>query len=304
MISLTDGLKTIAQNYALRYDQDILRVVSSVLEEVWSNYEEQSARGCYLRPGAVRRCDGIDPEQPFKPDISATFIAFPYFDTGKGTPSQDIQESSIHMPKGLFQNAYPHEATHNRDAEQMFRKFEHNEKSDYLRVSQLWALVLRSRTIITCSPSPLPDMFHDVKFVAANDLLVDEPSRIHVTDHLRRVMYLPLEDCSTYFGLRHALEECCFNDTETTINECIIIAGDSEGELEPVQWPAILKSRTSPFVYVRLYLKDKRTTRASAERGSRIGSPKATKLIEYGTLDSDDGDSKAEKMALVVSKHR
>ncbi|KAI4636058.1 hypothetical protein J4E83_001012 [Alternaria metachromatica] len=301
-----ETFEKLALNFVLKHDEDLVPVVLSVLEEVWSNYEEQSAYGSHLRPGAVWRCDGTDAEQSHKPDLSATFISFPYFDAGTGPPSYKSKEYPTQLSRGLFENAYPHEATHNRDADQMFRKFKRNRKKQHLRVSQLWALVLRSRTIITCSSSPLPEMFHGVEFVAANDLLVKEPGRIHVTDHLRRVMYLPLETCTTFFGLRRTLEEHCFRDTETTIDDCIITGEDSCKELNAIEWPDLLKFRMSPFIYVRLHPKTKTTREVSGGGGIQLESPKVTRLIEYESLDSDDDDddARADDMALVLSKHQ
>jgi hypothetical protein len=273
--------------------------------EIPHRYEDRSVYGSHFRPGTVLRCDGTESAHLDKPDLSATFVSFPYFDIGTGKPPNAPENESIHSPRGLFQDAYPQEAAHDRDSDQIFRKFKRIRTGDYLRVSQFWALILQSHTIITCGPASLPDMFDDsVEFVAANALLADGPSLIHVTDHLQRVAYLSLERCGTYLALRRSIEEECFKGLEETIDDFVIFIEDSDLELESRHWPAMLKSKTSAFVYLRLSRRPSRSELARRNSRSMITAPKAPALIEYTNLSSDDDLPGDESMALILRPPR
>jgi hypothetical protein len=300
---LTYAIQSIALNFALEHDEDLIPVILHLLRHVRDEYEERSANGSYIRPGTVLRCDGTDAKRTDKPDLSVVFISFPYFDLGTGNPPQAPKDVSNHSPRGLFQSEYPQEAAQDRDAEQMFRRFKHIRAGDYLRVPQLWAMVLHSRLIITCGPTLLPEMLHDgVEFVAEETLLATGPSIVHVTDALKRVVYLPLEHCRTYLALRMSIEEKCFKDLDEDSYDYILHAGSSESVMEASQWPETMKVEGSAFIYVRLSRRPSPKLLQKNEISRGLTAPGVQDMIEYGDLSSDDSSSEGEQMALTIRK--
>ena len=251
------------------------------------------------------RCDGTDPKDTKTPDLTAIFVSFPYFDVGKGSPPHAPKDQSVHVPRGLFQSTYPQEAAQERDADQMFCRFKHRKKGEYLRVPQLWALVLQPHIIITCGLNSLPEMFDGaVEFVTEDAFLVDGPSVVHVTDWLKRVVYLSVQRCGTYLSLQRSIEEECLEDLEETINDCIIHVGESEAELEAGQWPVLLKAKDSAFVYVRLSRRSPTVSPPHDDTSLDRTTFDTRELIEYGDLSSDDGFSDDDQMALTIRRDR
>ena len=131
-------------NSTLQYHDDLIPVVLYLLRKVQENYEESSAYGSYIQPGTVLRSDGTDHNHRDKPDLSAIFISFPYFDIGNWKPPESPKDGSLHLPRGLFQCAYTQETALDRDGDQVFRKFKGIKADQFLRVPQLWVLVLQS----------------------------------------------------------------------------------------------------------------------------------------------------------------
>ena len=253
-----------------------------------------------MQPGTALRCDGVDSEYPDKPDLSVTFVAFPYFDIGSGGPPSAQMDDSIHSPRGLFQSAYPQEATHDRDADQMFQRLKNTKSGDYLCIPQVWALLIRSRLVVTCGPSSLTEMLDGItEIITEESLLASGPSIVHVTDFFGRVNYLPLENCKTYLALCLSIEKECLEDGEDNVEGYTIHAGDPEAVLQPSQWPGILQGEKSAFVLVRL---SRNTPLKTLEGRDSHGltTPKAPALIEYADLSSDDGLPDPDNMALTL----
>jgi hypothetical protein len=78
------------------------------------------------------------------PDVSVLFASLPYFDLGSLKKPGTSYDTSLHIPRGLIQYEYDREFTMDRDEEQMFRKLGGMASHQYLRVPQLWVLVLNS----------------------------------------------------------------------------------------------------------------------------------------------------------------
>ncbi|OCK74777.1 hypothetical protein K432DRAFT_190061 [Lepidopterella palustris CBS 459.81] len=214
------------------YHEDLVPVVVYLLKKIQKTHEEKSAYGGFIEPGTVFRVDGVDWKDRSKPDLSAIFVSFPYFDMGKWKPPDAPNNEALHLPRGLFQSSYSQENALDRDGNQIFRKFKGIKSDQYLRVPQLWVLILQSRTIITCGPSNLPDLFDDnVRFVEEEKLAANGPSLIQVTDFLRRTTYLPVDRCKTFLGLKQSIEQQCLSDTDFTMDDCLLHAGESEEEL-------------------------------------------------------------------------
>lgn len=262
-----------------------------LLKNIQDNYEERSAYGSYIRPGTVLRCDGTDQNHLDKPDSSVIFVCFPYFDTVKGEPPGAQTDEAIHRPRGLFQSSYPQEIAKERDNDQMFRRFKHSKSGEYLRVPQLWVLVLSSRIIITCGPSKLQQMFETgVNFATEESLLLltDGPTLVHVTDFYRRITYLNLDRCKTFLELRQRIEEECLLDTIETIDDCILHSGEGEEELDASQWPKLLSTKTSAFVYVRLSRKVSTPPEPKDSDSPTSKVHSVSGLIDYADLSSGE----------------
>lgn len=276
-----------------------------LLRKIKNRHEESSAYGSYIQPGTVLRCDGTDRKNPEQPDLSAIFVSFPYFDMGKWKPPDAPKDDSLHLPRGLFQCLYTQEVALDREGDQMFRKFKGVKADQYLRVPQLWALILESKTIITCGPSTLVDLFsEDIEFVDEDSLPANE-RLIHVTDPWRRVTYLPLDQCRTFLGLRQSIEKKCLTGTDCKIDECILHSGSSEEELLSNQWVELLEAERSVFIYVRI---SRKAPAAKPKKKEAIEGPVQNRMIEYAGISSgessDDSSDKRNKMALIRIKKR
>ena len=192
-----------------------------------------------------------------------------------------------------------------RDGEQIFRKFKGVKADQFLRVPQLWVLVLQSKTIITCGPSALLEMFADhIEFVDEETLLVNGPSLVQVTDFMRRITYLPIDQCRTFLALKQSIEQQCLSDTDYGICDCILHSGSSEGELIGSQWPDLLKADTSVFVYIRISRRASKNLKLTQDGPLTVEAPNETRTIEYAGLSSDESGDEGDRMALTIIRER
>lgn len=277
-----------------KYHEELLPVVISLFDNLRNKYEERAGFGSYIPPGTVLRCDGIDQSNPEKPDSSVLFTCFPYFDVGTGKPhgTPKDQESTL-LSRGLFQNAYPREPTQDRDSNQVFQQIKQGWFKEYLRVDQLWSLVLASSTLVTCGPSSLSEMFDgDIDFVDEEKLRRHGRSLIHVTDPSGGITYLPLNQCRNWLEARQTIEEKCLASSSLTLNDCNMHSGQNDEILDAGQWPNLLKSEG--FIYIRLKRKPqdvpepKSTPLPTKEEPTATKAPNEMLLIEYAELSSDE----------------
>lgn len=281
-------------NFALRHQLDCITTLMYLLQRVQDEYEITSAYGSYIRPGTVLRCDGKDRKQPQSANVSVTFISYPYFDVSDGNWPDAPKDDSLHLSRGLFQQHYPQEVAQDRDREQSFHKFRKPDTraNQFLRVPQLWVLVLDSSSIITCGPSALTTTFQGgIEYVKEEALLLGAPSLIQVSAEFatKTIFYLPLGSCKTFFALKSKIHEECLEERGYHIDDCALHTFDSEEELDAGQWPKIVQTKTSFYVHVRVSLR--RQTEALMIESTR--NPLA---IEYADLSSDED----EKRALVI----
>ncbi|KAH7084891.1 hypothetical protein BKA63DRAFT_4739 [Paraphoma chrysanthemicola] len=200
-ISFQD-FKSFAQDATHAYHVDCMPVVLRLLDEVAEKHEVISAYGSHIRPGTVIRCDGTDSGRDEIPDVSATFISFPFFDVGDGRAPASSDDQSLHMVRDLFQQFYPQEVTTDRDAAQQFRQFRRTKPGQYLRVPQLWVLLLNSATIISCGPRSLQSMGRDfLEIIPQNELLTQTLKMVQVTDFYNRVTCLRADQCNSFLAL-------------------------------------------------------------------------------------------------------
>jgi hypothetical protein len=276
-----------------------------LLRKVRQRHEETSAYGSFIQPGTVLRCDGTDPQHWERPDLSALFVSCPYFDIAETRPANPPSDTSLHLTRGLFQFHYPQEITLDREAEQIFARIKGVQSHQYLRVPQLWAMVLQSETIITCGPSTLSESIGEhVEFVDEKTLHANE-RLVHVTDFMKRVFCFPVDQCRSFLQLRRCIEQQCLSDTDCAIDDCILHSGNSEEELVAKHWPDIIKAENSVFIYVRI----ERKVTTKEKKGSldddgqkAIDGSKQLLLIEYKGLSSDESEDDGEGMALVVKR--
>lgn len=186
----------------------------------------------------------------------------------------------------------------------MLRKFKGVQPNQYLRVPQLWTLVMQSETIITCGPSTLPEMFSgNIEFIDESSFFVNE-RLVHVTDFLKRVTYLPVDQCRTFLQLRKSIEQQCLLGTDCSINDCILHLGNSEEELVGSLWPDLLKVQRFVFIYVRISRKEPDASPSKTNAPLVIEGPSQPFLIEYKGLSSDESSNDGDKMALTVRRLR
>jgi hypothetical protein len=297
--------KRLVINTTLQHHEDLIPVVIYLLRKIQENHEKRSAYGSYIEPGTVLRSDGTDRSHRDQPDLSAIFISFPYLDVGKWRPPDPPKDEAMHLPRGLFQSSYTQDNALSRDGEQMFRNFRGIKTDQFLRVPQLWVLILQSKTIITCGPSALADMFTEhIEFVDEETLLARGPSLVQVTDFHRRVSYIPIEQCRTFFSLKQSIKEQCLAGSEYHLRDCILHPGSSEEELDGSQWPDMLNA-TSVFVYVRISRKkDPEKFGPGRDGPLAVGAPEETPLIEYAGLSSDESGDERDRMALTIVRDK
>lgn len=149
----------------------------------------------------------------------------------------------------------------------------------------VWTILLRG------------DVRKNVEIVDESSL-GDGPKLIHVTDFEHRVIYLPVEGCKTFVGLRQNIESRCLANADGDLNDYILHSGHHDEELLASQWPDILTAERSMFVRVRIRRRAKELP--TAEESKSIEAMDESRLIEYASLDSDDSEGEDDQKALVV----
>jgi hypothetical protein len=271
-----------------------------LLNYVKDNRQRSTAYGSYIRPGTVIRCDGRERKGLDKPDLSATFISFPYFDVGHGDPLEAPRNKEFHVTRSLFQQMYPQENTQDRDDDQQFRRFRQTQKGQYLRVPQLWVLIINSAITITCGPTSLAEITEGwLEIMPDKSFVSTQRCLIHVTDFYKRVTCLFAEQCRSFLELRHTIQEQCLSKTDEHIDDCILHLGDNEGPLDPSSWPSLLKNTRSAFLYVRVSLKGSEVP-LREEQTTHSDDSDVSKIIEYTDLQSDDEPGLDDKVKVYV----
>jgi len=117
----------IATNAALIHRPDTLPVVMYLLNIIADEYQHTTPHGSYVHPGTILRCGGIQNSESSRPDLTATFISFPYFDIS----------STCESLRKLFQQFYPEGPTPDMDDNEQFRQSKTVQPSHFLCVPQL-----------------------------------------------------------------------------------------------------------------------------------------------------------------------
>ncbi|KAI9368694.1 hypothetical protein BJX61DRAFT_522752 [Aspergillus egyptiacus] len=156
-------------------------------------------------PSDVMRCVGFDSKVPDKvtEERSAIFLRMPYYSIQKMRNAARDRLDSCKPPRSLLQYYYNLESTRKRGLEQVIRKVGLFQPDNIVHVSQLWAVIVNFRLIITSAPMSLLDG-------ASSSLEIMDPpvpkstmsaSIICVVDPLQRVFSFPIDQCRTYFVL-------------------------------------------------------------------------------------------------------
>lgn len=266
---LTVENQTIALDFVSLHHKEWVAISKYLLENVKTKFEDSSAGSSYMNPGTVLRADETKGRIPGN---SVTFISFPYFDVGE-RPPQPSASNLIHSTRALFQQYYPQANARDRDNDQLFRKFPQNKPGCFLRVPQLWILLLHSTSIITCGPTPFAETFHQLlKFSPRSELLSSPEGLIQVTDEYNRVCFLPTKDCGSFFALKQTLQHhYCLQHYEKHIDLFTLHLDESKAELDPAQWPSILKHGRTSFLNIRINLRDHKAQTSTLNRGASLG---------------------------------
>jgi hypothetical protein len=133
-----------------RISDEMALVVGHLMTKVRKELEKTFAHGRYMLPGALR-CDGLDPGNSEKEDISATWVCIPYF----SMKSPDISRtrtsstSNLHPIRTLLQSCYDFESTIERDSDQQGYRVEEDEwENKIVHLPQLWCLILGTGNIL------------------------------------------------------------------------------------------------------------------------------------------------------------
>ena len=261
-----------------------------LLQHVQERYENPSAYGSYIRPGTVLKCEGKDRTQPNRPDLSVTFISYPYFDVCDGKWPDPPTDNSLHLTRGLFQQSYPQEVARDRDNQQSFRKFKRpgHFSHHFLRVPQLWILILDSTTIISCGPSSITSTFGGaIEIVSEESLLGGTQSLIRVfVESTKKNFFLSLETCRTFLALRSSIQKECLEDANDRIDDCVLYVDEEKNELNSGHWPKILQTKGATLICIYVRPRNREPT-------IMIESSKNPLAIEHADLSSDNEQGKA-----------
>ncbi|KAH6616338.1 hypothetical protein C7974DRAFT_427340 [Boeremia exigua] len=296
--------KRYAANVALEHHADSLPVVMYLLDHVQDHHEQLSAYGSYIEPGTVLRCDGMDRHNRHKPDHFVTFISFPYFDTSHGSPFEPPEDASLHLTRSLFQQFYPHEVAKDRDDSQQFKKFRQTRGGEYLRVPQLWILILDSSTIVTCGPTSLKEMAQAwLEIIPEVSLASTTQKLVQVTDTRKRTTVLTPEQCDSYLELKRKIQDECLFDTKDDIDQCTIHVGDSELMLDPSHWPSLLRDTQSALINLVIRRRIAADTPPD-DTLKFLDAPETRLMIEYTDLGSDDDSTSGRELILHSMSYR
>jgi hypothetical protein len=275
-----------------------------LLNNVRNDFEYESAYGSYIQPGTVLRCDGMERRQRHKPDVSIIFVSFPFFDVGQDPQMEESSDDTLHLTRTLFQQFYPEELTNDRDDNQQFRRFKQTRKGQYLRVPQVWMLILNSQTIISCGPSSLEKLGQPWLEIVPEDSLGSATQRlIHVTDFHKRTTILSADQCGSFLALRQTIQKQCLSEAKEDVDQCLLHLGDSQTALEPGQWPSLLREKNGAFLHIRISRKRLALT-VQDEKQARLEAPDAQKLIEYTDLGSDDESGRGKELIVSIESPR
>ncbi|KAH8802972.1 hypothetical protein F5884DRAFT_903578 [Xylogone sp. PMI_703] len=230
--------------------------------------------GHYLEP-EVRRCDAHDVEDDTKPHRTCTFVCFPYFSLQNSPPLSSTKITHTHAARGLLQTLYYLESTKIRDLEQVVRKLRPPRGDETIYVSQMWAIVLGSDTLITYSAATLGMMRGDkIQIMKPITTIRTGPSTFRVTDPFERLFFFSLDQCKTWFELTNIIHDQCLHSYGYSIDECDLFLKDDQ-KLKAPSWSKAIEAAKSPIVDIFVRFKDARELeedeieRAAAERDRR-----------------------------------
>ncbi|KUM58239.1 hypothetical protein ACN42_g8922 [Penicillium freii] len=159
-------------------------------------------------PQYVMRC--VDSNSTQNPtEKSAIFLRLPYYSTQKIDTAQSFRKST-HSTRSLLQYFYNLESTRHRDLQQVVRKSGAFPKGHIVHVSELWAVIINFKFIITSAPIPLMDgASPSLEIMSPPTSQSLPPSNICVINADQRVFFFPVELCKTFFAMRDKIFRYC-----------------------------------------------------------------------------------------------
>ncbi|RLM01564.1 hypothetical protein CFD26_108727 [Aspergillus turcosus] len=233
--------------------EEMALVADHLLVNVRKELEQGFVHGKYLSPGSIR-CDGRDPKNTRKEDVSAIFTCVPYlsferlYDADEGTV-RGMNMSNLHPVRTLLQWQFDGESTRERDSSQCLRIKDESNGTKYLHVPHLWCLVLGSEAIVSSCHLPINQLMAPNIVKQRKPVDPGKSSMVQVTDPYKRHYFFPIENCKTFFELRQLVSSQCLEDIGLEIEHCDLLLNSGE-ILTAARWIGIATGGTSVLVTV------------------------------------------------------
>ncbi|KAF1957180.1 hypothetical protein CC80DRAFT_491984 [Byssothecium circinans] len=128
-----------------------LRVlVLQLFEKLQTSNKTKFFDGHRMDPGTVLQCNGSTEQTSDQANLSVTFLCFPYLSLRQKSLPMDHSEQTYPI-RTLSQTLYPHEPAMGRTSPPAFCKGLPKSVTGILYVPHLWAVVIGSRYLLTCS---------------------------------------------------------------------------------------------------------------------------------------------------------
>lgn len=266
--------------------EEMALVADHLLVNVRKELEQGFVHGKYLSPGSIR-CDGRDPKNTRKEDVSAIFTCVPYlsferlYDADQGTV-RGINMSNLHPVRTLLQWQFNGESTSERDSSQCLRIKDESNGTKYLHVPHLWCLVLGSEAIVSSCHLPINQLMAPNIVKQRKPVDPGKSSMVQVTDPYKRHYFFPIENCKTFFELRQLVSSQCLDDIGFEIERCDLLLNSGE-ILTASRWIGIATGGTSVLVTVSV-----------VERHDEENHVSEGKALDYSETSSESSGEESD----------
>ena len=284
---------------------DDVALVGRLLEKVRKTSEKKFVHGRYLKPITLVY-DGVDPKNPASPRPedkvrkTATFVSFPFFTIGCPQRHTLDKKSEGHPVRALVQSRYHLESTKRRDKEQVITKAKYHSahKDHVVHVPQIWALIINSKTIITCAALDASVLRGDtIELMMYTAAQLDEATwSVHLTDARGRDFYPPLRSCKTWFDLVKQITDNCL-DAEYKFIKDQLLSDESVFQLVDARDGSAVNAEEWSKSFIRdqllndgpvYHLVDARDASAvNAERWSKLVEETKTEVIHLRLVNNE-----------------
>ncbi|KAJ5480061.1 hypothetical protein N7530_005570 [Penicillium desertorum] len=220
-------------------------------------------------PTDVMRCVGLSSTvlDEMTSERSAIFLRFPYY-------SIQSMKDAVQRPHGghhtrsLLQYFYNLESTRKRDLEQVVRKVGLFQKDKIVHVSQLWAVIVNFEVLITSAPMSLVDRTSsslEIMDPPASKSL--SPSIICVVDPIQRQFFFPMENCKTFFAMRHSIIEHCLPPKYNSRGYDFELRTSDKMVIKAEDWAKVTTSHGSTVFRVHVQVLSPESSKERSEKG-------------------------------------